>query len=33
MRFGITQARRAGLTKQQVVNTWPIDKLLEWVRR
>ncbi len=33
MRFGITQARRAGLTKQQVVNTWPLDKLLEWVRR
>ena len=33
MRFGITQARRAGLTKQQVVNTWPVDKLLEWVRR
>lgn len=33
MRFGITQARRAGLTKPQVVNTWPLDKLLEWVRR
>ena len=33
MRFGITQARRAGLTKQQVVNTWRLDKLLEWVRR
>ncbi len=33
MRFGITQARRAGLTKQQVVNTWPLEKLLEWVRR
>jgi len=33
MRFGITQARRACLTKQQVVNTWPLDKLLEWVGR
>lgn len=33
MRFGITQARRAGLTKPQVVNTWPLDKLLQWVRR
>ena len=33
MRFGITQARRASLTKQQVVNTWPLDKLLEWIRR
>ena len=33
MRFGITQARRANLTKQQVVNTWPLDKLLEWIRR
>ena len=33
MRFGITQARRANLTKQQVVNTWPLDKLLQWIRR
>jgi len=33
MSFGITQARRAGLTKPQVANTWPIDKLLEWLKR
>jgi DNA polymerase (family X) len=33
MRFGITQARRAGLIKTQVVNTWPLNKLLEWLRR
>ncbi len=33
MRFGVTQARRAGLTKQQVANTWPLPKLLEWLQR
>ncbi len=32
MRYGITQARRAGLTKPQIVNTWPLDKLLESLR-
>lgn len=33
MRFGITQARRAGLTKHQVANTWPLDELIKWLRR
>jgi DNA polymerase (family 10) len=33
MRFGVTQARRAGLTKGQVVNTWALDELLEWLVR
>ena len=33
MHFGITQARRAGLTKQQVANTWPLEKLLAWLKR
>ncbi len=33
MSFGITQARRAGLTKSQVANTWPIEQLLEWLKR
>ncbi|MFN3190838.1 MAG: DNA polymerase/3'-5' exonuclease PolX [Aureliella sp.] len=32
MRFGITQARRAGLTKEQVLNTWDLERLLEWLR-
>jgi DNA polymerase (family 10) len=33
MRFGITQARRAGLLKSQIVNTWPLQKLLDWVSK
>jgi DNA polymerase (family X) len=32
MRFGITQARRAGLTTDKIANTWPLEKLLEWLR-
>ncbi len=32
MRFGVQQARRAGLLKDQVVNTWPLKRLLEWVQ-
>lgn len=31
MRFGVTQARRAGLTREQVLNTWTLDELLEWL--
>ncbi|MFK7736891.1 MAG: DNA polymerase/3'-5' exonuclease PolX [Pirellulaceae bacterium] len=31
MRFGVTQARRAGLTKEQVLNTWTLDELLKWL--
>ncbi len=31
MRFGVQQARRAGLLKEQVVNTWPLTRLLEWI--
>ena len=33
MRFGVIQARRAGLTKDQVVNTWPLERLLNWLSR
>lgn len=32
MRFGITQARRAGLKTDQVLNTWPLEKLLKWLQ-
>jgi DNA polymerase (family 10) len=31
LRFGIGQARRAGLTAEQVINTWPLERLLEWL--
>ncbi len=31
--YGIVQARRAGLLKSQVLNTWPVEKLLEWCQR
>lgn len=33
MRFGVIQARRAGLTKAQVLNTWSLDELLNWLSR
>ncbi|MGN6134343.1 MAG: DNA polymerase/3'-5' exonuclease PolX [Aureliella sp.] len=33
MRYGILQARRAGLLREQVLNTWPLKRLLEWTRR
>lgn len=33
MRYGITQARRAGLLKSQVINTWSLEELLQWVNR
>ncbi|MFO1063337.1 MAG: DNA polymerase/3'-5' exonuclease PolX [Pirellulales bacterium] len=29
--YGILQARRAGLLKDQVLNTWPLKKLLKWL--
>ncbi len=33
MSFGVTQARRAGVIASQVINTWPLDELLEWLQR
>ncbi len=33
MRYGVTQARRAGIEKGQVINTWPLEKLLTFVQR
>ena len=33
LRYGILQARRAGLTKKDVANTRPLDKFLELVNR
>lgn len=33
IRYGIVQARRAGLTADRVVNTWPLDQLLAWLKR
>lgn len=31
--YGIVQARRAGLLKTQVLNTWPVEQLLKWCCR
>ena len=31
MRYGVQQARRAALTKDEVINTWSLEELLEWV--
>jgi DNA polymerase (family 10) len=33
MRFGVTQARRAGLLKDSVINTWTLHRLLAWLNR
>ena len=33
LRYGIIQARRAGLLRDQVLNTWPLERLLRWTRR
>ncbi|MCA9134612.1 MAG: DNA polymerase/3'-5' exonuclease PolX, partial [Planctomycetales bacterium] len=33
IRYGVLQARRALLHKEQVLNTWPLEKLLRFVTR
>lgn len=33
MHYGILQARRAGLLRDAVLNTWPLERLLAWTRR
>ncbi len=33
MRFGVATARRGWVTAADVVNAWPLDKVLEWVRK
>jgi DNA polymerase (family 10) len=33
MRFGVATARRGWVTASDVVNTWPLDNVQEWVRR
>jgi len=32
MRFGVGTARRAWLTPADVLNTWPLEKIREFVR-
>jgi DNA polymerase (family 10) len=33
MLFGIATAQRGWVTKDDVVNTWPVDKLMTYVNR
>jgi DNA polymerase (family 10) len=33
MRYGVLQARRGWVESKHVVNTWPWDKLHEWLIR
>lgn len=33
MRYGVIQARRAGLLKSQILNTWTLERLLAWCKR
>ncbi len=32
VRFGVQQARRAGLLRKQVINTWPLEDLMRWLK-
>jgi DNA polymerase (family X) len=32
LRYGIAQARRAWLEPEDVINTWPLERLLRWLR-
>jgi DNA polymerase (family 10) len=31
--YGVANARRAWLTKEDVINAWPVDKLLAWLKK
>jgi DNA polymerase (family X) len=33
LQYGVAIARRAGLTKDDVINTWSTDKLLKWLKK
>ena len=33
LHFGVATARRAWLTAQDVINTWPTEKLLDWLKK
>ncbi len=33
LHFGVSIARRAWLTPDDVINAWPVDKLLAWIRQ
>ncbi len=32
IRFGVQQARRACLLRDQVLNTWSLEKLMKWLQ-
>ncbi len=32
LHFGVATARRAWATKENVINTWPVERLLDWLR-
>jgi histidinol phosphatase-like PHP family hydrolase len=33
MRFGISQARRGWATKNDIINAWPIEKLIGFFKK
>ncbi len=33
MRYGVVQARRATVPKDMILNTWKLDRLLQWLQR
>ncbi len=32
LRFGITTARRGWVRPEMVINTWPVEQFLDWLR-
>jgi DNA polymerase (family 10) len=32
LHFGVSVARRAWINKDRIVNTWELDKLLDWAK-
>lgn len=33
MHYGVSTARRGWVSAEQVINTWPLERLLEWIER
>jgi DNA polymerase (family 10) len=32
MHYGVATARRGWVTSADVINTWPLEQLMQWVR-
>ena len=32
LKFGVSVARRAWVNKESVINTWPTEKIIDWLK-